>query len=192
MTKPPSSRTNLASCVLATIFLIFIIIILLVLYFTLFKPQDPEIAVHSVRLPSFSSSNGTVTFTFSQSASVRNPNRYQFSHFDSSLQVFYSGYPVGFMFIPADSIDAGRTEHMVATFTVHPFPLSPPPQQMVVVDPNGGVGRVGPMVAMEMESRLAMAGRVRVLHLFTHRVAVKADCRLAVSVTDGSVLGFRC
>lgn len=85
---------------------------------------------------------------------------------------------------------------MAATFSVQSFPLSPP---MAVVGPtvgNGdGVGfenglRVQP--TMEIESKLEMAGRVKVLHFFSHRVQTNAGCRVAIAVTDGSVLGFHC
>ncbi|KAJ1386091.1 Late embryogenesis abundant protein [Sesbania bispinosa] len=182
--RPPSGRTNLASCVVATIFLVFLLIILFIVYFMLFKPQDPKIAVSAVQLPSFSVSNGTVSFAFSQYASVRNPNRGTFSHYDSSLQLFYYGKQVGFMFVPAGKIDAGRTEYMAATFTVQSLPLGPGP---TTVD---GPNRLGPV--MEIESRIEMAGRVRVLHLFSHHVEAKAGCRVAIAVSTGSVLGFQC
>ncbi|CAL0330853.1 unnamed protein product [Lupinus luteus] len=195
-TRPPSGRTNLASCIVATIFLIFIIIVVLIVYFMVFKPQDPRIAVSSVKLPSFSVVNGTVNFTFSQYASIRNPNRAVFSHFDSTLQLIYSGTQVGFMFIPAGEIDAGRTQYMVATFSIQSFPLSPPVINVGPTLANGdGVGfdyglRVQP--TMEIESKLEMAGRVKVFHFFTHRVIANAACRVAIAVTDGSVLGFHC
>ncbi|KAE9614068.1 hypothetical protein Lal_00016506 [Lupinus albus] len=194
--RPPSGRTNLASCVVATIFLIFIIIVILILYFMLFKPQDPKIAVNSVKLPSFSVVNGTVNFTYAQYASIRNPNRAAFSHFDSTLQLIYSGTQVGFIFIPAGEIDAGRTQNMAATFSVQSFPLSSPVINVGPTLANGdGVGlnyglRVQP--TMEIESKLEMAGRVRVLHFFSHRVKANAGCRVAVAVSDGSVLGFHC
>ncbi|KDP25285.1 hypothetical protein JCGZ_20441 [Jatropha curcas] len=201
--RPPSGRTNLASCIVATIFLIFVIIIILIVFFTVFKPKDPKISVNAVQLPSFSVSNNTVNFTFSQYVSVKNPNKASFSHYDSTLQLLYSGSQVGFMFIPAGKIDAGRTQYMAATFAVQSFPLSSSPDAAVNVGPtfaggvlpggypsvNGGY-RVGP--TMEIESRIHMAGRVRVLHIFTHHVEAKAGCRVAIAVSDGSVLGFHC
>lgn len=180
----PENRTNLASCFVATIFLIFLLIVVFLLYFTLFKPQDPKIAVSAVQIPSFSATNGTVNFTFSQYASVRNPNRGTFSHYDSSLQLLYHGAQVGFMFVPAGKIAAGRTQYMAATFTVQSFPLGPGPTLV------NGPGNVGP--TLEMESKIEMAGRVRVLHLFSHHVEAKAECRVVIALTDGSVLGFRC
>ncbi|RYR58864.1 hypothetical protein Ahy_A05g024727 isoform A [Arachis hypogaea] len=183
---PPSGGTNLASCLVATIFLIFILIAIFLVYFILFRPQDPKIAVSAVQLPSFSfsASNATANFTFSQYASVTNPNRATFSHYDSSLQLLYSGNQVGFMFIPAGTIEAQTTKYMAATFHVQSFPLSPSSQAL------GVIGRVGP--ALEMESRISMAGRVRVLHLFSHHVEAKTRCRIAVLVTDGSIIGFHC
>lgn len=179
--RPPSGGTNLASCVVATIFLIFLFIVIFTVYFTVFKPQDPKIAVSAVQMPSFSLTNGTVNFTFSQYASVRNSNRGTFSHYDSSFQLLYYGRQIGFMFVPAGKINAGRTEYMAATFTVHSLPLG--------LGPNGLNG-VGP--TMEIEIRIEMAGRVRVLHLFSHHVEAKAGCRVAIAVFDGSVLGFHC
>ncbi|KAL3499000.1 hypothetical protein ACH5RR_041732 [Cinchona calisaya] len=191
--KPPSGRTNLASCILATIFLIFVIIVILIVYFTLFKPKDVNLTVNSIQLPTFSLANGTVNFTFSQYVTVLNPNRGVFTHYDSSLQLLYAASQVGFMFIPAGEIAAGKSQYMAATFSVQSFPLSvnqplnvgPP----TVTDGLSGF-RVGP--TMEIESRLEMAGRVRVLHLFSHHVEASADCRVAISVSDGSVLGFHC
>ncbi|PSR91431.1 GTPase [Actinidia chinensis var. chinensis] len=197
--KPPSGRTNLASCIVATIFLIFVVIVILIVFFTVFKPKDPKIAVNSVQLPSFSLANGTVSFTFSQYVSVKNPNRAVFTHYDSTLQLLYAGRQVGFMFIPAGKIDAGRSQYMAATFSVQSFPLS----SAAVAAAPAAPENVGPTVTdgldgfrvgqtMEIESRLQMAGRVRLLHFFAHHVEVTSDCRVAVSVSEGSVLGFHC
>ncbi|XP_050226654.1 uncharacterized protein LOC126676477 [Mercurialis annua] len=200
--RPPSGRTNLASCIVATIFLIFIVIVILIVFFTVFKPKEPKISVNAVQLPSFSVSNNTVNFTFSQYVSVKNPNRATFTHFDSTLQLLYSGSQVGFMFIPAGKIDSGRIQYMAASFAVQSFPLSTSPDAAVNVAPafagsefpgvvGGNTGfRVGP--TMEIESRIQMVGRVRVLRVFTHHVEAKAECRVEIAVSDGSVLGFHC
>ncbi|WCJ26527.1 Glycine-rich protein family [Euphorbia peplus] len=205
--KRPSGRTNLASCIVASIFLIFIIIIILIVFFTVFKPKDPRISVNSVQLPSFSISNNTVNFTFSQYVSVKNPNRAVFSHFDSSLQLMYAGSQVGFMFIPAGKVDSGQTQYMAASFSVQSFPLSKSPAAAVNVAAGDGFSgdNVGPNFAgngfpggfrvgptMEIESRIHMVGRIRVLRVFTHHVEAKSGCRVAISVSDGSVLGFHC
>jgi len=187
MTKhetPPSNsnRTNLASCLVATVFLLFLLIIIFTLYFTLFKPQDPKISVTAVQLPSFNLTNNstTVNFTFSQYTSVKNPNRGTFSHYDSSFQLLSYGKQIGFMFVPAGKINARRTQFMAATFTVQSLPLN--------LEPDGL--KMGP--TMEIESTIEMVGRVRVLHLFSHHVEAKADCRVAIAVSDGAVLGFHC
>ncbi|KAK9926962.1 hypothetical protein M0R45_024168 [Rubus argutus] len=201
---PPSGRTNLASCIVATIFLIFVVIVSLIVYFTVFKPKDPKISVSAVQLPSFSILNSTVNFTFSQFVSVRNPNRAAFVHYDSTLQLLYSGNQVGFMFIPAGKIEAGQTQYMAATFAVQSFPVSDPniaapgSVQGLMGSPqfgNGlsgfrGGGGGGP--TMEIESKLQMAGRVRVMHVFTHHAEARSGCRVAIAVSDGSVLGFHC
>ncbi|KAJ4956729.1 hypothetical protein NE237_013512 [Protea cynaroides] len=194
--RPPSGRTNLASCIVAIIFLIFVVMVILIVFFTLFKPKDPKISVNAVQLPTFSISNGTVNFIFSQYISVRNPNRATFTHYDSSLQLLYSGNQVGFMFIPAGNIDAGRTKYMSATFSVQSFPLMVAPATTTTANAGPTVTdgfdgfRIGP--TLELESRMRMAGRVRVLRFFTHHVEAKAGCRVAVAVNDGSVLGFHC
>ncbi|XWS50100.1 hypothetical protein CRYUN_Cryun12cG0059600 [Craigia yunnanensis] len=206
--RPPSGRTNLASCIVATIFLIFVVIIVLIVYFTVFKPKDPKISVNAVQLPSFSLGNNSVSFTFSQYVTVKNPNRAAFSHYDSTIQLLYSGSQVGFMFIPAGKIESGQTKYMAATFAVQSFPLAAPNEASASTIPTttttttgpigliDGVGgsnngfRVGP--TMEIESRMEMAGRIRVLHFFTHHVDAKSGCRVTISVSDGSVLGFHC
>lgn len=339
--RRPSNRTNLASCAVATVFLLFLLAVFLIVYFTVFKPKDPKISVNAVQLPSFAVSNNTANFTFTQYVAIRNPNRAAFSHYDSSIQLLYSGNRVGFMFIPAGKIESGRTQYMAATFTVQSFPISPsssssdiatvsaavvpdspampgPPDFTVSpgspripdspdfpgdpetpefpgnpgpprkpsspdfprdpgspitprnpgspefpgnppIDPGSpvvpgnpgsgfprnmgppgfpGVGappgfpgigappgfpgtgappgtpvgfggvtgptvgdgyanpgygyasRVGP--TMEIESRMELAGRVKVLNVLTHHVVAKSDCRVTVSIVDGSVLGFHC
>ncbi|KAF8412112.1 hypothetical protein HHK36_000067 [Tetracentron sinense] len=188
---PPSGRTNLASCIVATIFLIFVVIVILIVFFSVFKPKDPKITVNAVQLPTFSISNSTVNFTFSQYISVRNPNRAAFTHYDSSLQLMYSGNQVGFMFVPAGKIDSGRTQYMAATFSVESFPLAAPSTARPTTFSDGVSGfRVGP--TLEIESRMKMAGKVRIMHFFTHHVEAKAWCSVAIAVSDGSVLGFHC
>ncbi|KAK9103895.1 hypothetical protein Sjap_021149 [Stephania japonica] len=159
--------------------------VILIVFFTLFKPKDPKISVNAVRLPTFSISNTTanaaavVSFTFSLYAAVTNPNRAAvFNHYDSSLQLLYSGNQVGFMFVPAGRIASGRTVYMSATFSVVSFPV------------NANAFGVGPV--LEMEARLRLTGRVKILHFFNHHVDGRAVCRVGVSVTDGSVIGFRC
>ncbi|XP_010266533.1 PREDICTED: uncharacterized protein LOC104604020 [Nelumbo nucifera] len=189
--RPPSSRTNLASCIVATVFLVFLIFVVLVVFFTLFKPKDPRIVVSAVQLPTFSISNSTVNFTFSQYVSVRNPNHAVFTHYDSSLQLLYAGNQVGFMFIPAGKIDARHTQYMSATFSVESVPLVAPPNGLpTFADGINNGFQLGP--TLELESRLIMAGRVRVLHFFTHHVETRTGCRVAIAASDGSVLGFHC
>ncbi|TYH80041.1 hypothetical protein ES332_D03G106200v1 [Gossypium tomentosum] len=213
--RPPSGRTNLASCIVATIFLIFLVIIVLIVYFTVFKPKDPKIYVNSIQLPSFSVGNNSVSFTFSQYVTVKNPNRAAFSHYDSTIQLLYSGSQVGFMFIPAGKIESGQTQYMAATFAVQSFPLAQPNQAaaattipipgttttvaVTMTEPVGvtagfgggnNVNRVGP--TMEIDSRMELAGRIRVLNVFAHHVDAKSECRVTVAVNDGSVLGFHC
>lgn len=196
--RKSGGRTNLASCVLATLFLVFVVIIAFIVYFSLFKAKDPRIVVNAVQIPSFTVANGTVSFTFSEYVSVKNPNRAVFSHYDSTLQLLYGGNQVGFMYIPAGKVAAGQTEYMAATFAVKSIPISPAVGGAVPVpDTVGQVPKIGDGIdrvspAMEIESRMEVAGRVRILHFFSHHVAVTADCRIAVAINDGSVLGFHC
>jgi hypothetical protein len=116
-------KINLASCVVATLFLIFFTIVILIVYSTVFKPKNPKITVNAVKLQSFSVVNGAVSFTLSQYNSVTNPNLAVFHHYNSSLQALYSGSEIGFAFIPAGVIDAGRTNYIATNFTDF-FPLS--------------------------------------------------------------------
>ncbi|XP_073131801.1 uncharacterized protein [Henckelia pumila] len=188
-----SSHTNLASCLLAAIFLMLVIAAAFIVYFTVFRPRDPKLTVNAVQLPAFSAANSTVSFTFSQFVTISNPNHAAFTHYDSSLQLLYAGSQVGLLFIPAGKISGGKSQYMTATFSVKSFPLSVPVQQESVgpAAPDGQIGfGFGP--GMEVETRLDMAGRVRFLHFFTHRVEARAECRVAIGVADGSVLGFHC
>ncbi|XP_021760224.1 uncharacterized protein LOC110725060 [Chenopodium quinoa] len=140
-----------------------------------------------MKFPSFTLVNGTANFTFFQYVAVRNPNRYSFSHYDSSLQLFSSSAgPLGFMYIPAGSIAAGRTQFMSATFDVKSF-------QLPANVGNAGAGPVpgsGPI--MELETRMKLVGSVKVLKVFAHHVEKGAKCRVSIQVSDGSVLGYNC
>ncbi|KAL2557879.1 Late embryogenesis abundant (LEA) hydroxyproline-rich glycoprotein family [Forsythia ovata] len=147
----------------------------------IFKPKEPNITVIAVQVPSFSASNSTVNFTFSQYATINNPNQAVFTHYNSSLQLLYAGTQVGFMFIPAGKIDAGQTEYMSATFSVQSFPLSVNKPESMVARPTVTEGfnefQIGPSI--EIESRLEMSGRVRFLHFFTHHVDASAEYRVS-------------
>ena len=107
---------------------------------------------------------------------------------------------------------------MAATFAVQKFPISNPnPNPMT--NPGIGVGMVsgtdfgpGPGMGMgfepqfggggfsgnragttmEIESKIEMAGRVRVLHFFTHHVEARSECKVSIALSDGSVLGVHC
>ncbi|CAH2078122.1 unnamed protein product [Thlaspi arvense] len=196
MAKPYSSsgRTNLASCAVATIFIVFVIIAAVTVYLTVFRPRDPEISVTNVKVPSFSVANSSVSFTFSQFSAVRNPNRAAFSHYNNKIQLFYYGNRIGFIFIPAGEIESGRTKRMSATFSVQSFPLAPSASRISAVDFGAGLAEVDKRggSTVEIESKLEMAGRVRVLGLFTHGIAGKSNCRIAISTIDGSIVAVRC
>lgn len=180
MYQPPhqrskSGKTNLASCIVAAVFLLLIIATIVILYFFLFKPKSPKILVNGVQFPTFSMSNNTINFTFFQYVTVSNPNRDTFTHYDSSLQLAYSDTPVGFIFIPAGRIDGGRTQHMSAKFDVESFPVT------------SAVGS-----KMEIESQMKLVGRVRVLKVFSHKVENHVKCRVAIEPSNGSVLALHC
>ncbi|KAK2992376.1 hypothetical protein RJ640_018295 [Escallonia rubra] len=63
------------------------------------RERTPRLPSTPSSSPTFSVANGTVDFTFLQYVTVSNPNRDAFTHYDSSLQLAYSGTPVGFIFI---------------------------------------------------------------------------------------------
>ncbi|KAK4742383.1 hypothetical protein SAY87_000384 [Trapa incisa] len=111
-------------------------------------------------------------------ASIRNPNRAAISHFGSSLQLLYSTNQVGFLFIPAGGIDAGRTKYMAATFNVQSFPFSAP-LTPVSTSTAGVTPGTGPEVT---GGRQNGAGR--------RRVQSGADYRARVEAGDGGRLGF--
>ncbi|XP_066313520.1 formin-like protein 6 [Miscanthus floridulus] len=177
--RPASSPCSsaLASCLVATAFLLLSAGGAGTALFLLFRPRPPDIAVAAVRLPSFSASNGTVAFTFEQTAAVRNPNRSPLAHFDSSLRVAYAGGELGAVYIPAGLIDGGSTKHVSAVFDVPAIPVAAQSQ---------------PPAVIEVHSLLVVKGRVNVLRVLTHRVQAAKLCRVGVSPLDGTVLGFRC
>ncbi|GFQ07063.1 hypothetical protein PHJA_002850400 [Phtheirospermum japonicum] len=161
--KPrPTGRTNLASCIVATVFLLFLIIVVLIVYFTIFKPQNPKLAVNAVQIPAFSAANSTL---------------------------FHGGTQVGFMFIPAGKIAAGRTQYMAATFSVQPFPLP-------ASGDGGGVGQPESAGPTRDGRNCGVQGRAEpgggVEGGYGGHVEARADCRVSISVGDGSVSGFHC
>jgi len=184
------SSSALASCLAATAFLLLSAGGAGAALFLLFRPRPPDIAVAAVRLPSFAAANGTVAFTFQQTASVRNLNRSPLAQFHSSLRVAYAGGELGSVYIPAGLIDGGRTKDMSATFDVPAIPVAQQQQQQ----PQMGIAAAQQPqpVAIEVESLLVVNGRVKMLRLLTHRVQAAKVCRVALSPLDGRVLGFRC
>uniref|UniRef100_A0ACD5U766 Uncharacterized protein n=1 Tax=Avena sativa TaxID=4498 RepID=A0ACD5U766_AVESA len=200
-TSHPSSSTSAAgSFFVAALFLLLAAAGAATALFLLFRPRAPAIAVTAVQLPYFSSSNGTVTFTFQQLASVRNPNRAPLAHYDSSLRVGYAGSEVGSMYIPAGHIDGGRTQFMAASFSVPIFPFAPSSSSPDIITvaasgPSPAIAAVERQQAppvIEVDSLLVMKGRVTVLGVLTHHVEAVKLCRIGVSPMDGRVLGFRC
>ncbi|RLN23855.1 hypothetical protein C2845_PM07G40110 [Panicum miliaceum] len=191
MPRRRSSSSALASCLAATAFLLLSAGGVGAALFLLFRPRPPDIAVAAVRLPSFAAANGTVAFTFQQTASVRNPNRSPLAHFDSSLRVAYAGGDLGSVYIPAGLIDGGRTKDMSATFDVPAIPVADQPQQQQMGIAATQQQQPQQMV-IEVESLLVIKGRVKMLRLLTHRVQAAKVCRVGVSPVDGRVLGFRC
>lgn len=83
---------------------------------------------------------------------------------------------------------------MAASFSVESFPLAASASRISADDFGTGLveadSRVGSTV--EIESKLEMAGRVRVLGLFTHQIVAKSSCRIAISTSDGSIVAVRC
>lgn len=187
--KSRSGHTNLASCAVATVFLLALAAAAVAVYFFIFKPKPPLIAVNAVQFPTYSLSNGTVNFEFFQYVTVTNPNRDEFSHYDSSLQLVYSGDPVGVVFIPAGRIVGGGRQRMSAKFDLQKYPLPPPSRAAI-----GGIdrGAAVPPPTTEVETRMKLVGRVRVLKVFMHRVESRVKCGVSIEVTHGTVLGFRC
>ncbi|XP_051124572.1 uncharacterized protein LOC127246943 [Andrographis paniculata] len=181
--KSRTGRTNLASCAVATVFLLAIAAAAVAVYFFVFKPKPPLIAVNAVQFPAFSVSNGTVNFEFFQYVTVTNPNRDEFAHYDSSLQLVYSGEPVGVVFIPAGRIVGGGRQKMSAKFDLQKYPLPAPAKAAIGVVEGG---------TMEIETRMKLAGRVRVLKVFMHRVESRVKCGVSVEATRGAVLGLQC
>ncbi|CAL4952595.1 unnamed protein product [Urochloa decumbens] len=189
-----SSSSALASCLVATAFLLLSAGGTGAALFLLFRPRPPDITVAAVRLPSFAAANGTVAFTLEQTASVRNPNRSPLAHFDSSLRVAYAGGELGSVYIPAGFIDGGRTKDMSATFDVPAIPVAAvqPQQQMGVDAASDQQAPPVQSVVIEVDSLLVVKGRVKMLRLLTHRVQAAKLCRVGVSPIDGRVLGIRC
>uniref|UniRef100_A0ACD5TQ50 Uncharacterized protein n=1 Tax=Avena sativa TaxID=4498 RepID=A0ACD5TQ50_AVESA len=192
-----SSTSASGSCVVAALFLLLAAGGAATALFLLFRPQAPAITVTAVQLPYFSFGNGTVTFTFQQLASVRNPNRAPLAHYDSSLHVGYAGSEVGSMYIPAGQIDGGRTQFMATSFAVPAFPFSSSPDTITVAasGPSPALAALERQQAppvIEVDSLLVMKGRVTVFGMLTHHVETVKLCRIGVSPVDGRVLGFRC
>ncbi|XP_062231550.1 uncharacterized protein LOC133928972 [Phragmites australis] len=181
----------LASCLAAAAFLLLAAGGAGAALFLLFRPRPPDIAVAAVRLPSFAAANGTVAFTFEQTAVVRNPNRSPLAHFDSSLRVAYAGGELGSVYIPAGLIDGGRTKDMSASFAVPAFPAAtqPPPG---IAESAAQQQQPAAAPVIEVDSLLVVKGRVTVLRVLTHRVQAAKVCRVGVSPVDGKVVGFRC
>lgn len=78
---------------------------------------------------------------------------------------------------------------MSAKFDLQKYPLPPLARAAIGGDSVGGAVAGG---TMEIETRMKLVGRVRVLKVFMHRVESKVKCGVAVEATRGNVLGVRC
>ncbi|XP_057864086.1 uncharacterized protein LOC131072077 [Cryptomeria japonica] len=192
MKEDGSKRSStFASCIVGALFLVFIIIILLILFFSLFKTKDPRITVNALQVPDFHVSdfpdpgNSTVNFTISVYLTLKNPNRASFNYYDSTLQLNYEGDQIGFMFIPAGKVLSQRSQFIGITLPVEPFSAHFNPDY----DPTQGDNNT---IFMSLEANLKMAGRVRVLHVFTHHVQASAHCEVHIRIHDGSLRSFHC
>lgn len=197
---PPNRSSNFASCVVGAIFVVFIVIIMLILFFSLFKAKDPNIIINAVQLPNFhvssassatglnpSAEESTVNFTISVYLTVKNPNRGTFNYYDSNLDLNYRGDQIGFMVLPAGRVMAQSSRFMAVTLSVQPFLVATAVGSARNPDTVGvGVG------VLPINTKLKMAGRVRVLHFFTHHVQASADCEIRIESDDGSVRSFHC
>ncbi|CAH9097239.1 unnamed protein product [Cuscuta europaea] len=168
--------TNLASCKAAAVFLFVVVAGIGAVFYFFYRPKSPRIAVENVKLSDFSISNGTVNFTFFQYGSVTNPNRYEFTHYDSTIQLSYFDQPVGITFIPSGKIDGGQTQKMAAKLIVQSYPLPP---------------SFSSSPQLVLETRMKLVGRVRVLKVFTHSVGSNARCWVLIQVSPGPVY-FHC
>lgn len=84
---------------------------------------------------------------------------------------------------------------MSAKFNVQSYPLPSAVAARVSAlssstESGGGVVGVGP--TMEIETRMKLVGRVRVLKVFTHRVESGVKCGVVIEVSRGSILGIHC
>lgn len=192
---PPNGSSNFASCVVGAIFVVFIVIIMLILFFSLFKAKDPNIIINAVQLPNFhvsvSSATGlnpnaqesTVNFTISVYLTVKNPNRGAFNYYDSNLDLNYRGDQIGFMVLPAGKVMPQSSRFMAVTLSVQPF---------LAAAAVGSARNPDTVGFLPINTKLKMAGRVRVLHFFTHHAQASADCEIRIESDDGSVRSFHC
>lgn len=89
---------------------------------------------------------------------------------------------------------------MSAKFAVQSFPIParlPPAVTTVATEDNlnpggTGLGMESSMATMEIETKMKLVGRVRVLKVFTHRVESGVNCGVVIEVKSGSVLGLHC
>ncbi|KAK4357479.1 hypothetical protein RND71_023089 [Anisodus tanguticus] len=134
---------------------------IVVAYFFIFKPKSPKIVVEAVRFPTFFITNDTVNFTFFWYVSVTNPNCDEFTYYNNSLQLSYSGESVGLVFIPTGKIDVGKTHHMSTKIDVQCYPLLAKLKAdvsagviLTAATANDGCGGVGGPPTMEVETRM--------------------------------------
>lgn len=86
---------------------------------------------------------------------------------------------------------------MSAKFDVQSYPLPATLRadvsgEVVSTAAASGGGGVRGGSTMEVETRMKLVGRVRVLKVFTHRVDSGVKCKVVIQVSSGSVLGVRC
>ncbi|GMJ14739.1 hypothetical protein like AT3G54200 [Hibiscus trionum] len=175
-------------CFATVAVLLFIIILIVVLIFTVFKPKNPVITIHSVALAHLKFSldltklQVLLNATLDVDLSVKNPNKVGFKYTDSAADLNYRGQKIGEAPIPAGKISADGTAPMNLSVTIMADRFVS--DSRFFADVLSG--------ELPMNTFAEVSGKVNFLNLFKIHAVSSASCDVIVFLSNATVGDQNC
>ncbi|MCO5572312.1 hypothetical protein L7F22_026065 [Adiantum nelumboides] len=172
--------------------LAILLLLLTIIYYSVLKPQQPELAINEVVLEN--SNNGAQNtartqnlqgVTLRMKMTLHNPNKGTFYYANVGVTMSYRGKELGYGLVPGGKVKGGGRSG-VAVYVAAMEPAAGFAEAMAL---EGEVGRPE-MVTVKMD--LNLAGDVTVLGSFSHHASISTSCFVSISSVSLEVITFIC
>ncbi|KAI4295861.1 hypothetical protein L6164_035861 [Bauhinia variegata] len=173
------SRGMKICCGVTAIILIALVVTLTILFFTVFKPKDPIIINHPVKLENLDLVFFPVIelkVSLGIVVTVRNRNHGSFSYHNSTAYVYYRGNNMAEAPINADTIPA-RGDHNIST-SLNVFVDNLTKFQNLPEDIKSGV--------VNLTSASTLYGKIKILNFFKVKATSYSSCDIFVFIFNNT------